>query len=239
MCKYPMESRYPVLSLRDIRKTFSLGDRTYDVLRGVQFDLYAEEMIALTGASGTGKTTLLQMMGLLDWPSDGTISIGQNQFVTNSRLRTHLRQRDLVRQKFIGFVYQYHHLLPELTALENVVLPQRIAGIAKDLAARNAARLLDELGLSSRMQHFPQQLSGGERQRVAIARSLSNAPQIVLADEPTGNLDDQTAEQVFQLLMETIRQKKMAIVMATHNLDLAARMTRHVKLHLGELVMVS
>lgn len=234
-----MESRYPVLSLRDIRKTFSLGDRTYDVLRGVQFDLYAEEMIALTGASGTGKTTLLQMMGLLDWPSDGTISIGQNQFVTNSRLRTHLRQRDLVRQKFIGFVYQYHHLLPELTALENVVLPQRIAGIAKDLAARNAARLLDELGLSSRMQHFPQQLSGGERQRVAIARSLSNAPQIVLADEPTGNLDDQTAEQVFQLLMETIRQKKMAIVMATHNLDLAARMTRHVKLHLGELVMVS
>lgn len=236
-----MELRHSLLSLRDIRKTFSVHNQTYDVLKSIQFDLHPEEMVALTGASGTGKTTLLQIMGLLDWPTEGTVSVGGVGFPTSgkSHAYTHLKQRDAVRQKFIGFVYQYHHLLPELTALENVVLPQRIAGIAKDIAAHNAARLLDELGLSSRTQHFPQQLSGGEQQRVAIARALANAPQIVLADEPTGNLDDQTAEQVFQLLMEAIQQKKMAIVMATHNLDLASKMTRHERLHLGKLETIA
>lgn len=234
----PMDRRQSLLSLREICKTFSMNIQTYDILRCVSFDLYAEEMVALTGASGTGKTTLLQIMGLLDWPSKGTVSVGGIGFPVGDKSHTysHLQQRDTVRQKWIGFVYQYHHLLPELTALENVVLPQRIAGVARDIAAHNAVRLLDELGLSARKQHFPQQLSGGEQQRVAIARALANAPQIVLADEPTGNLDDQTAQQVFQLLTETVQRKKMAIVMATHNLDLASKMTRHVKLHSGKLV---
>lgn len=234
------QSSHPLLSLRDIRKTFSAHGETYDVLKEIRFDLYAEDMVALTGASGTGKTTLLQIMGLLDWPSEGTVSVGGVGFPTGgkSRAYTHLKQRDAVRQKYIGFVYQYHHLLPELTALENVVLPQKIAGVAKDLAEQHALRLLDELGLRHRVQHLPQQLSGGEQQRVAIARALANTPQIVLADEPTGNLDDRTAEQVFQLLLESIHQKKIAIVMATHNLELAAKMSRRVKLCLGHLETV-
>lgn len=227
----------PLLSLKNIRKTFSQNNNSFDVLKNINFDLFAEEMVALTGASGTGKTTLLQIMGLLDLPTEGTVTVGNVGFPSTSKSRayTHLKQRDSIRQKFIGFVYQYHHLLPELTALENIVLPQLIAGISKDLAENHAKNLLCELNLEKRLHHFPTQLSGGEQQRVAIARALANTPQIILADEPTGNLDDKTAYHVFNLLLDLTQQKKIAIVIATHNIELAKKMTRNIQIHLGEI----
>lgn len=227
----------PLLTLRNVHKSFSQGKTVLSILQGIQFDLYPRELVALTGASGSGKTTLLQIMGLLDLPTEGSVTVGDVGFpvTKKSKAYLHLQQRDAIRRQFIGFVYQYHHLLPELTALENVVLPQRIAGKPKDEAERHALSLLTELKLEKRVHHLPAQLSGGEQQRVALARALANMPKILLADEPTGNLDDTAAQQVFQLLLELTQQKGIAVVMATHNLELAQRMTRQIHLHLGKI----
>lgn len=227
----------PLLTLRNVHKSFSQGKTVLSILQGIQFDLYPRELVALTGASGSGKTTLLQIMGLLDLPTEGSVTVGDVGFpvTKKSKAYLHLQQRDAIRRQFIGFVYQYHHLLPELTALENVVLPQRIAGKPKDEAERHALSLLTELKLEKRVHHLPAQLSGGEQQRVALARALANMPKILLADEPTGNLDDTAAQQVFQLLLDLTQQKGIAVVMATHNHELAQQMTRQIHLHLGKI----
>lgn len=227
----------PILMLRNVSKSFVQGKSVLQILQKIEFDLYPQELVALTGASGSGKTTLLQIMGLLDLPSEGTVTVGSVGFpvTRKSKAYTHLLQRDAVRRDYLGFVYQYHHLLPELTALENVVLPQLIAGRAKDIAEKNAKGLLKELCLEQRIHHLPSQLSGGEQQRVAIARAVANMPKILLADEPTGNLDDSSAKQVFQLLLELTRHKGIAVVMATHNLELAEQMTRRIHLHSGNI----
>lgn len=220
----------PVLSLRQVSKTFMQGKIALPILQRVDFDLYPQELVALTGASGTGKTTLLQVMGLLDVPTSGVVMIDGMQASSAG-----LAQRDLIRCEKLGFVYQCHNLLPELTALENVVLPQRIAGKPKDLAENQAKKLLEEMNLSHRLEHLPPQMSGGEQQRVALARALANMPKILLADEPTGNLDDGTAVHVFQMLLDLVQSKHIAVVMATHNLELAKQMTRRVHLHLGNI----
>lgn len=227
----------PLLTLRNIHKSFSQGETVLPVLQNICFDLHPKELVALTGESGSGKTTLLQIMGLLDLPTEGTVTVGDVGFpvTKKSNAYLHLQQRDAIRREFIGFVYQYHHLLPELTALENVVLPQRIAGRPRDEAERHALALLTELKLEKRAHHLPTQMSGGEQQRVALARALANMPKILLADEPTGNLDDAATKQVFHLLLELTQQKGIAVVMATHNLDLAHQMTRQVHLHLGRI----
>jgi lipoprotein-releasing system ATP-binding protein len=220
----------------------------------VDFLLQKNEVIALTGASGTGKTTLLQIMGLIDIPTQGKIDImgtsfeyngtGENFDKAEYSLAQRLRRmvirpsnqtmvKDKIRREHIGFVYQYHHLLPELTALENVMLPMQIS--KKPNAAEHAEMLLDEMKLGHRLNHFPSQLSGGEQQRVAVARALANSPEIILADEPTGNLDDLTAHSVFDLLLDLARNKQISAVIATHNVELAKKTTRWVELHLGQI----
>jgi lipoprotein-releasing system ATP-binding protein len=225
-----------VLSLKNVEKFFVQEDRSIPVLRGVHFELKENDMVALTGASGTGKSTLLHIMGLLDLPTKGSVVVEHVEFsITKAKYLFHITQRDKIRRKSIGFVYQYHHLLPELTALENVALPKIIVGSAKDMAEKEAKQMLDELGLKERYHHTPSKLSGGEQQRVAIARALINHPRILLADEPTGNLDDETTAQVFRLLLEMTQRRQIATVVATHNLDLASRMPRHVSLHFGVL----
>ncbi|MDR1597970.1 MAG: ABC transporter ATP-binding protein [Holosporales bacterium] len=216
-----------VLSLRDIKKTYTQSGNQLSILNGISFDLSANDTVALTGASGSGKTTLLQIMGLIDSPTEGAVSIDGN--VVKADLR------DQYRRTHIGFVYQHHHLLPELTALENVAMPQLIAGQARNEANERARSLLHEMGLDHRAAHLPAQLSGGEQQRVAIARALANSPKILLADEPTGNLDDRTAQHVFETLMLAAQQKNIAAVVATHNMELVRYMSRHVELRLGAL----
>lgn len=220
-----------LLLLKNIHKTFYLNHQPLTVLKDVNFVLHSGDMVALTGVSGTGKTTLLQIMGLLDWPTEGTVTIKQTTFSSKKSF-----QCDLVRRNCIGFVYQYHYLLPELTALENVMLPQRIAGISYNQAKEHAMELLKELKIDDRSEHTSNQLSGGQQQRVAIARALANQPDIILADEPTGNLDGETAEQVFDMLLDLTEQHKAAVVVATHDLKLAHRMTRHIHLHNGTLI---
>jgi lipoprotein-releasing system ATP-binding protein len=229
-----------VLSMQGVTKTFN-ANGTLDVLKGIDFDLLPNEVVALTGASGTGKTTLLQIMGLIDTPTKGCVSIMGTTFNNESHLgllrgrkeRTESQTRNNFRSKYIGFVYQYHHLLPELTALENVMLPLMIAH--QELATKRAWALLEEMKLTERANHLPNQLSGGEQQRVAIARALANSPKIILADEPTGNLDDRTAHRVFDLLLDLANQKRISAVIATHNTELAQKTNRRLDLHLGRL----
>ncbi len=218
------------LHLQDIRRSFMQGEDRLDVLRGCSLSLRAGERVALIGPSGAGKSTLLQIAGLLEKPDSGEIHIaGQNASSLNERGRTALRSRSL------GFVYQFHHLLPEFSARENIVLPQMIAGTDKKAAEERANELLALIGLSDRASHRPARLSGGEQQRVAIARALANRPAVLIADEPTGNLDPHTAEQVFSFLQEIIKRQGLALLMATHNHELAARMDRVVKMTEGML----
>jgi lipoprotein-releasing system ATP-binding protein len=226
-----------ILSLEHIKKSFNKGGQNeLNILDDVNFSLYDGDSVALTGASGTGKTTLLQIAGLIDYQTDGAVLIDDVKFCSNKKSRNDITQRDAIRRQFIGFVYQHHHLLPELTALENVMLPQLIASKSKTGAEQRARELLYELNLSKRLDHFPYQLSGGEQQRVAIARALANAPQIVIADEPTGNLDDTTAHHVFAMFIELTRHKQISTVVATHNPVLADKMKRNVKIVSGILV---
>lgn len=218
------------LSLREIKRTFVQGDRRLEVLRGVSLDLRPGEIVALVGQSGSGKSTLLHIAGLLEQPDHGDVVLdGKAAGPLGDRGRTALRRR------FLGFVYQYHHLLPEFSAIENVMLPQMLNGLSRSEARVRAAELLAMVQLKERGDHRPGRLSGGEQQRVAIARAVANAPRVLLADEPTGNLDAATADVVFRQLLALVRETGMAALVATHNPDLAARMDRTVTLKDGVL----
>jgi lipoprotein-releasing system ATP-binding protein len=218
------------LSLSGIKRTFVQGDRRLEVLRGISLELRPGEIVALVGQSGSGKSTLLHIAGLLERPDEGDIIVdGRSAGAANDRERTALRRR------FLGFVYQYHHLLPEFSAIENVMLPQMLNGRSRGEARTHAAELLAMVQLKDRSDHRPGRLSGGEQQRVAIARAVANAPRVLLADEPTGNLDSSTADAVFQQLLSLVRQTGMAALVATHNHELAARMDRTVSLREGVL----
>ena len=212
------------LSLKNIVHIYKQGGRELAILNHLDLSVREGEIVALVGPSGSGKTTLLQIAGLLDTPTSGEVMIRDESMMGAGDVK-----RTLARRNHIGFIYQFHHLLPEFSALENVVLPQLIAGIDHKIATAKAADLLVSLGLADRLHHRPAALSGGEQQRVAIARALANDPAIVLADEPTGNLDPVTAEVVFGLLMRMVREKKLAMLVATHNVDLAARMDHTVR----------
>lgn len=218
------------LSLREIKRTFVQGDRRLEVLRGISLDLRPGEIVALVGQSGSGKSTLLHIAGLLEQPDGGDVVLnGKAAGPLGDRGRTALRRR------FLGFVYQYHHLLPEFSAIENVMLPQMLNGLSRSEARVRSTDLLAMVQLKERGDHRPGRLSGGEQQRVAIARAVANAPRVLLADEPTGNLDAATADIVFRQLLALVRETGMAALIATHNPDLAERMDRTVTLKDGLL----
>lgn len=220
----------PALSLQGVCKTYGAGRAAVEVLRGVDLTLQAGEIVALVAPSGAGKSTLLHIAGLLDSADSGEVMIG-------GRAMTRLAdaERTAARRAEVGFVYQAHHLLPEFSAAENIILPQRAAGISLADAEKRAASLLESVGLAKRATHRPGELSGGEKQRVAIARALANRPRVLLADEPTGNLDVETSETVFALLLNLAREEGLAAFIATHNPDLAARMDRVARLESGKL----
>ena len=221
----------PALHLQDLQRAYAQGSRIIEVLKGATASLYAGETVALLGPSGAGKSTLLHIAGLLERPDGGAVVInGVDCVKLGDSERTRMRRSE------IGFVYQFHHLLPEFSALENIVLPQLILGLSRAEAEERATQLLDSLGISERGDHRPAQLSGGEQQRVAIARAVANGPRLLLADEPTGNLDPPTAERVFEQLLSLVRQSGVAALIATHNLELAARMDRTLRLKEGLLV---
>ena len=219
------------LRLDKVARIYAEGMGTLEVFSNISLSLKQGEVVALVGQSGAGKSSLLHMAGLLEAPSSGEVVIGG---ATASALPDAERTR--LRRDTIGFVYQAHHLLPEFSALENVILPQLIAGKPKAVADAEARRLLDLMGLGQRLTHRPAQLSGGEQQRVAIARALANHPRVLLADEPTGNLDPRTAGGVFDALIKIVREEGTAALVATHNLELAARMDRALVLHDGKLL---
>jgi lipoprotein-releasing system ATP-binding protein len=220
----------PILVTDDLKRAFVQGEATIEVLRGVNLTVAPGEIVALLGPSGSGKSTLLQAVGLLEGGFEGSIRLAGEEA---SRLDDEGRTR--VRRELLGFVYQFHHLLPEFNAVENVVLPQLVRGTEPGAARERAQQLLGVLGLSERLDHRPSKLSGGEQQRVAVARALANKPPLVLADEPTGNLDEQTAEIVFAEFLGLVRGEGTAALVATHNERLAARMDRVVRLHEGRL----
>jgi lipoprotein-releasing system ATP-binding protein len=226
-----MNRRSSTLTLKNISKNFIQGNEQLHVLKNVNLEIKPKEIVALIGPSGSGKSTLLQIAGLLDDPSGGEIYLnGTLCSGASDKFKTELR-RD-----YLGFVYQYHNLLPDFDAIENVILPQLIAGVKYKEAADKAKWLLHRLELDERENHRPAELSGGEQQRVAIARALANTPKLLLADEPTGNLDPNTSENVFSILMEVVRETGLSALVATHNIDLAHRMDREVQLKDGKLI---
>lgn len=220
-----------LLMVRSLNKHYLQGSNKLQILNNVDLRLYSGEIAALIGPSGSGKSTLLQILGLLDAPTSGKIMIGERDI---SRLRD--RARTKLRNEYIGFVYQFHHLLPEFSALENVALPQIIAGVNKKDAEDKAADLLEQLGLDHRLKHRPATLSGGEQQRVAIARALINDPYLLFADEPTGNLDPETAEEVFEILLKQVRNRGIGALIATHNMALANEMDRILEVKSGRVL---
>ena len=225
----------PALRLSGVKKTYNRGTAgAIEVLRGVDLVLERGEMVALVAPSGAGKSTLLHMAGLLDTPDAGSVEIaGQPMQGLSDRRRT------LVRREDVGFVYQFHHLLPEFSALENIMLPQLAAGVGQRAAQARAMALMAQVGVQGRAAHRPAALSGGEQQRVAFCRALANAPQVLLADEPTGNLDPATSDTVFETLIALVRDTGLSALVATHNMDLAARMDRVVRLEAGSFTKVS
>ena len=219
-----------VLAIAGLTRTYQSAEKSIEVLRGVDLTVSAGEIVGLVGPSGSGKSSLLHAAGLLEHPTSGSVAIGGRDCgMLNDRDRTH------VRLETIGFVYQFHHLLPELSALENVVLPAMIAGERRRDADDRARRMLTELGLAERLQHQPAQHSGGEQQRVAVARALINRPRLLLADEPTGNLDPATSESVFRNIRELVHATGVAALIATHNLEMIRHMDRVVTLRDGRL----
>lgn len=225
------DARRTVLQLSSITRSFSQGRNKLHVLKGVDLELKQGELVALVGPSGSGKSTLLQIAGLLEQPTGGSIMIGGRS--------THGigdDERTAIRRDHLGFVYQYHHLLPEFSALENVVIPQMIAGLPRSEAKKRAFEMLDMLGLAERVDHRPARLSGGEQQRVAIARAIANVPDVLLADEPTGNLDPDTAEEVFRIFVRIARGTGLAALIATHNPALAADLDRVLKVEDGHVI---
>ncbi|WP_373474050.1 ABC transporter ATP-binding protein [Sphingorhabdus lacus] len=219
-----------IVEISDVRRTFVQGDVTIEVLRGINLSVGDGELVALLGPSGSGKSTLLQAIGLLEGGFAGSIKLDGEEVSSTSVDR----QTEIRREK-LGFVYQFHHLLPDFDALENVILPQLIADAAPDEAEDRAKHLLSKLGLAERLHHRPSKLSGGEQQRVAVARALANRPKLVLADEPTGNLDEHTADIVLGEFMALVRGEGSAAIVATHNERLAAKMDRVFRLHEGVL----
>jgi lipoprotein-releasing system ATP-binding protein len=216
------------LNLRGVMRTYQQAGQPLEVLRGVDLAIAPGELVALVGPSGAGKSTLLHVAGLLERPDAGTVAIGGRQCGDMSD-----DARTAVRRAQVGFVYQFHHLMPEFSATENLMLPQMIAGVGKREARRRADELLAMVNLTERTGHRPGQLSGGEQQRVAIARALANGPNVLLADEPTGNLDHNTADEVFALFISFVRERRIAALVATHNLELAGRMDRILRLEDG------
>jgi lipoprotein-releasing system ATP-binding protein len=220
-----------VLELRTVERTFRQAAEPLHVLRGCSLQIHAGETVALIGPSGSGKSTLLQIAGLLEKPDAGAVFVdGRDTVGLDDAGRTELRRSS------IGFVYQFHHLLPEFSAEENIMLPQMIAGVHRDKAKQRADALLALVGLTDRASHRPARLSGGEQQRVALARALANSPKILIADEPTGNLDPETAEHVFAVLKDLVQSQNLALFMATHNHELAKRMKRVVEMRGGQVV---
>jgi lipoprotein-releasing system ATP-binding protein len=219
------------LRLTGVTKTYNAGSpAAVEVLRGVDVSLAKGEIVALVAPSGAGKSTLLHIAGLLDTPDDGTVEIAGADLTGAPD-----RRRTLVRRDEVGFVYQFHHLLPEFSAQENIVLPQLAAGIARNDADARARELLEIVGIGTRAHHRPAALSGGEQQRVAFCRALANRPSVLLADEPTGNLDPATSDTVFDALMALVRETGLSALIATHNMDLASRMDRRIRLDQGKL----
>ena len=225
-----MSDAAPAVALREVAKTYRQASAGLDVLKSVSLSIMPGEIVAVVGPSGAGKSTLLHIAGLLDKPSAGSVFFGGEDCTAIGDDR-----RTAIRRGGIGFVYQFHHLLPEFSALENIVLPQMIAGRPRREAAGRARDLLDRIGLAGRATHRPARLSGGEQQRVAIGRALANSPKVLIADEPTGNLDPQTALSVFEMLLATVRDHGVAALIATHNMDLAARMDRRLTLRDGSV----
>ena len=222
----------PVVKLAGVERTYRQGEKHLHVLQGADLRILPGEIVALVGPSGAGKSTLLHIAGLLEDPDQGEVTVtGQECSQLSDDERTALRRTK------IGFVYQFHHLLPEFSAVENIMIPLMANGIEKRRAKDAAFKLVEGVGLSDRSSHRPAQLSGGEQQRVAIARALSNSPMVLLADEPTGNLDNQTALGVFQLLQELVRDREVGALVATHNLDLAKKMDRILRLENGVVEM--
>jgi lipoprotein-releasing system ATP-binding protein len=227
----PEEQEIPVLFLQAVERRYRQGEETLDILTGAELAIWPGQSVALVAPSGAGKSTLLHIAGLLEQPDHGEVYIdGRATAILPDHERTRIRRSE------IGFVYQSHHLLPEFSAIENVVLPQMIRGLSRREAATRATELLSYLGLASRLTHRPAELSGGEQQRVAIARAVANAPRILLADEPTGNLDVHTSDHVFNALMQLVHASGLATIIATHNMELAARMDRRVTLNEGKVV---
>ncbi|MGH6769524.1 MAG: ABC transporter ATP-binding protein [Xanthobacteraceae bacterium] len=221
----------PILFLQDVDRHYRQGDVVLDILKGAELAVWPGQLIALVAPSGAGKSTLLHVAGLLEHADSGEVFVDQT---ATSQLSDAERTR--IRRVEVGFVYQFHHLLSEFSAIENVTLPQMIRGLPRKEATRRSVELLSYLGLKDRLTHRPAELSGGEQQRVAIARAVANAPRILLADEPTGNLDPHTAERVFAALTQLVRASGLAVVIATHNMDIAGRMDRRVTLREGAVV---
>ncbi len=221
----------PVLFLHAVERRYRQGDASLDILKGAELGVWLGQSVALIAPSGAGKSTLLHIAGLLEQPDAGEVYIdGAGTTGLSDAERTRIRRTD------IGFVYQAHHLLPEFSAVENVMLPQMVRGLSRREARNRASELLTYLGLKERLSHRPAELSGGEQQRVAIARAVANAPRVLLADEPTGNLDPHTADHVFETLRQLVRASGLAAIIATHNLDLASRMDRRVTIREGLVV---
>ena len=217
----PTNPKRPILSVRNLHRSYKSGGGELKVLSGADIDIFPGEMVGLIGPSGSGKSTLLHAAGLLEKPNAGSVFInGKESLKLSDDDRTSIRRRS------VGMVYQFHHLLKEFTALDNVIIPQLIAGRSRRDAEREATRLLTQMGLAERITHRPSQMSGGEQQRVAIARAIANNPQILLADEPTGNLDPATSASVFQSLMNLVKQENVAALIATHNMELTRFMDR-------------
>jgi lipoprotein-releasing system ATP-binding protein len=218
------------IACTNLRKSFSEGGLNVDVLKGIDLSVEKGSCLAITGSSGCGKSTLLHLLGGLDDPTEGKVIVAGQVMSALSE-----QEKGELRNSSMGFIYQFHHLLPEFTAIENVSMPLLIRGLKVEEAEQQATEILERVGLSDRLQHKPGELSGGERQRAAIARALVTRPQCILADEPTGNLDEQTAEKVFDVMMELNREYDVSLIMVTHNLELAKRMDSVRELHEGRL----
>ena len=225
------EQQTPVVFLHEVVRRYHQGDAVLEILNGGDLAIWPGQSVALVAPSGAGKSTLLHVAGLLEHPDAGEVYVDQ---IPTSRLADAERTR--IRRVEIGFVYQFHHLLMEFSALENVVMPQMVRGLSRAEAVRRATDLLSYLGLEERLTHRPAELSGGEQQRVAIARAVANAPRILLADEPTGNLDPRTSDHVFSALTQLVQASGLAVVVATHNMDIAGRMDRRVTLRDGLVI---